>query len=127
MAVFAASRLSFLHVLVVEDEFVLREDITSYLRDCGCAVHEADTAEQAIAMCRAGVAVDVLFTDINLNGDAEGWQVAEVFRAARPAIGVVYASGNSDDQSRGVPGSVFFRKPYDRSKVLAACRRLQKM
>jgi CheY-like chemotaxis protein len=104
---------------------MLREDITSYLRDCGCAVYEAGSAAQAIAMCGAGLAVDVLFTDINLKGTAQGWDVAEVFRAARPAIGLVYASGNSADQSRCLPGSRFFSKPYDRSEILRACRHVR--
>src|ERR1700758_1609866 len=95
-----------LHVLVVEDEFLLREDIAAYLRDCGCAVYEAATAEEAIVMCRTvGLRLHVLFTDINLNGAAEGWQVAEAFRAARPTIGVLYTSGNAFDRSRSVPRS----------------------
>jgi CheY-like chemotaxis protein len=117
----AVSHLRSLHVLVVEDECMLRDDITSYLRDRGCAVDEADTAEQAIAMCAAGLTVDVLFTDIHLKGMTEGWEVAEAFRAARPAIGVLYASGNSADQSRCVSGSRFFTKPYDRCEILRAC------
>jgi CheY-like chemotaxis protein len=115
-----------LHVLVVEDEFMLREDIAAYLRDSGCAVYEAATAEEAIVMCRTvGLRLHVLFTDINLNGAAEGWEVAEVFRAACPTIGVLYASGNSLAQSRRVPRSRFFTKPYDKTEVLKACRGMQ--
>jgi CheY-like chemotaxis protein len=34
-----------LHILVVEDEPILREDVATYLRDYGCTVHEADSAE----------------------------------------------------------------------------------
>jgi CheY-like chemotaxis protein len=115
-----------LHVLVVEDEAILREDITHYLRHCGCTVHQADTAEGAVAMCRAGLRVDVLFTDINLNGTADGWELARHLRAARPKIGVVYTSGNSVNDSACVPGSLFFQKPYTSSEILAACRDLHK-
>jgi CheY-like chemotaxis protein len=112
-----------LHVLVVEDEFMLREDIAAYLRDCGCAVYEAATAEEAIVMCRTvGLRLHVLFTDINLNGAAEGWEVAEVFRAACPTIGVLYTSGNSFDRSP-VPRSRFFTKPYDKAEVLKSMPR----
>jgi CheY-like chemotaxis protein len=115
-----------LHVLVVEDEFMLREDIAAYLRDCGCAVYEVAAAEEAIVMCKTvSLRLDVLFTDIHLNGAAEGWEVAKVFRAERPAIGVLYASGNSLDRSRCVPGSRFLTKPYDRAEVLKACRGMQ--
>jgi CheY-like chemotaxis protein len=125
LALAAASDTNSLYILIVEDEPILREDIATYLRDCGCTVHEADSAEQALAMCRAGLRVDVLFTDINLNGIAEGWMLAKLFRTARPAVGVVYASGNSIDRSECVPGSVFFMKPYLRFNILAACRDLQ--
>jgi len=77
-------------------------------------------------MCEAGVAVDVVFTDINLNGPSSGWDVAEAFRAARPATAVVYASGNAIDRCRCVPGSLFFAKPYRLSDILDACRLLPK-
>jgi CheY-like chemotaxis protein len=114
------------HRPIVEDEALVREDITSYLRHGGCTVHEADSAERAVAMCRSGLRVDILFTDINLNGTADGWELARLFRAAHPAVGVLYTSGNSFDQSACVPGSMFFQKPYTSSEVLAACRHLQK-
>jgi CheY-like chemotaxis protein len=110
-------------VLVVEDEFLVREHIAQYLQGGGCVVLEADTAEQAIAMCKAGAPVDVVFTDIQLNGSASGWDVAETFRTARPGIAVVYTSGNSTDRSRRVPDSLFFDKPYNTADILEACRR----
>jgi len=109
-------------VLVVEDEFFIRQDTARYLEEEGCLVLEAATAEQAIAVCRSGTPVDVLFTDINLNGGASGWEVAEGFRAARPSVTVLYTSGNSVERSRCVPDSLFFSKPYCLSDILDACR-----
>jgi CheY-like chemotaxis protein len=109
-------------VLVVEDDVLVRDDIASYLRDQGCAVVEAATGERAIALCGSGMAVDVLFTDINLGGAATGWEVAEAFRAARPELPVVYASSNRVDRARCVPDSVFLSKPYRLGDVLSACR-----
>lgn len=113
-------------VLVVEDEFLLRCDVAEQLQDCGCTVLEADSGERAIAMCKSQMPVDVVLTDINLNGGPSGWDVAEAARAARPGVGVVYASGNGVDHSRCVSGSVFFSKPYRVSDILAACRRLSR-
>jgi CheY-like chemotaxis protein len=109
-------------VLVLEGEFFVRYDIVRYLQDAGCLVLEASTADQAVAICRAGTPVDVLFTDINLNGGGNGWEVAEAFRAARPSIAVMYTSGNCADRSRCVPASKFFSKPYRMSDILNACR-----
>jgi CheY-like chemotaxis protein len=111
-------------VLVVEDEFFVRQHIARCLEDGGCLVLEAATTEQAIAICRSDTPVDVLFTDINLNGGGSGWEVAEAFRAAQPGIAVVYTSGNSADRSRCVPASKFFSKPYRVSDILDTCRSL---
>jgi CheY-like chemotaxis protein len=108
-------------VLVVEDDVWLRDDIAQHLHAKGCVVLEAETGERAIAMCRRGTPVDVLFTDIDLNGDATGWDVADVYRAARPGIAVVYTSGNGVDRSRCVAGSRFFHKPYCMADILKAC------
>ena len=88
---------------------------------------EAGTAEQAMAICMAGTPVDVLFTDINLNGADRGWEVAEAFRAVRPHIAVLYTSGDFADLSRCVPASRFFSKPYRVSDILDACRSLPKL
>jgi CheY-like chemotaxis protein len=108
-------------VLVVEDDFLLRHDIVEHLQERGCVVLEAETGERAIAMCRRGTPVDVLFTDINLSGVASGWDVADIFRAVRPLIAVVYTSGNGADRSRCVTGSRFFHKPYCMSDITEAC------
>ena len=70
-------------ILVVEDEFIVREDIARYLRDAGWVVVEAESGHRAVAMCRSDTPVDVLFTDIQLNDSVNGWEVAEAFRAAR--------------------------------------------
>jgi two-component system, response regulator PdtaR len=113
-------------ILMVEDEILLRGMIAQYLQDRGCVVLEADSAEQASAICRSGQQVDVLVTDINLNGTGNGFDVAEVFRAAQPDVGVVYVSGNFVDRNRCVRDSLFFDKPYLDAEILQACQILGK-
>jgi CheY-like chemotaxis protein len=108
-------------VLVVEDELLVRLDIAEYLENAGCLVLEARSSAEAVAMCRDGKGVNVLLTDINLDGSGSGWDVAEALRAAQPDMGVVYVSGNSADHSRRVHGSLFFNKPYRSSDILQAC------
>jgi CheY-like chemotaxis protein len=111
-------------ILVVEDEWLVREDIAQALRVGGLAVLESPTGEGAIAYVQAGRHIDLVFTDIQLAGQLSGWDVAEQFRAARPDAPVIYTSGNSTDRSRSVTGSVFFDKPYFTADVVDACRRL---
>jgi CheY-like chemotaxis protein len=106
---------------MVEDDFLLRHDVVEHLQEQGCVVLEADTGERALAICRLGTPVDVLLTDVNLNGVATGWDVAEAFRAVWPRIAVVYTTGNGADRSRCVTGSRFFHKPYCMSDITEAC------
>jgi hypothetical protein len=68
--------------------------------------------------------IDMVFTDINLDGPMSGWDVAECFRLERPNAPVLYASGKAIDVQRRVPGSVFFGKPYDSTDIVEACKHL---
>lgn len=112
-------------ILVVEDEWLVRDVVVQALRDAGWQVIEASTAEDAIALTRAGHQhIDVVFTDIQLAGRLSGWDVAEQCRAARADFPVIYASGNAADRSRRVAGSLFFNKPYSTADVVDACGRL---
>jgi CheY-like chemotaxis protein len=69
-----------------------------------------------------GHAIDVVFTDIQLGGHLSGWDLAEVMRAERPDIPVIYTSGTSVGRSRMVPRSRFIAKPYQTEDVLDACQ-----
>ncbi len=102
-----------MRVLVVEDEELIREIVVDAFQDAGFEVIEAATGEDALSHCQDRKA-DVLFTDIRLPGQVDGWEVAERCRKLRPAIPVVYATGYSLAEHRPVPGSRFFYKPYGR-------------
>jgi CheY-like chemotaxis protein len=124
MPVSPGGGLDALVVLVVEDEWFVRRIIADFLHEAGCVVIEAEDGERAIHMCNSGMQIGVLFTDINLKGPADGWEVAEAFRAACADMPVIYASGNPKDPSRCVPGSLWFDKPYQPLEILRACVRL---
>jgi CheY-like chemotaxis protein len=108
-------------ILVVEDEWMVRDYIASQLRDQGHVVVEAATGEEAIALLAAETQrIDVLFTDIHLGGRLSGWDVAEAFRTTRPQIQVIYASGRPPETTRRVSGSMFLSKPYLADEILGA-------
>jgi CheY-like chemotaxis protein len=111
-------------VLVVEDELFLRCDLADYLREAGCVVMEAASADHAMAVCKDGAALHILITDIQLNGSASGWDVAEAFRAVRSDVAVIYTSADAHDRVRSVPNSLHFNKPYRPSDVVRACDQL---
>jgi CheY-like chemotaxis protein len=125
VSVSAENSVNALVVLVVEDEFPTRCAIADYLREAGYVVVETDSGEEAIALCKSDVSIDIVFTDINLSGSASGWDVAECFRMDRPDVPVLYTSGKRIDAQRCVPGSVFVLKPYNSTDVLSACQRLR--
>jgi CheY-like chemotaxis protein len=108
-------------ILIVEDEWLIREVIARYLESHGWAVLEACSGEEAAEILANGHSIDVLFTDIRLGGLLNGWDVAEAFRRSRPDAPVIYTSGNALPPQRDVAGSVFIAKPYKVDAVLRAC------
>jgi CheY-like chemotaxis protein len=111
-------------ILVVEDEWLVREMIVDHLRDAGWNVIEAENGEDALACLENGEEIDVVFTDIRLNGTLNGWDVGEACRRAAADLPVIYASGNAVEPAREVEGSLFFQKPYEPEHIRLACERL---
>ncbi len=112
-------------VLVVEDEFLIRMDITTLLEDEGFAVHEAADADEAIAILHANHDIKVMFTDIDMPGTMDGLKLAAAVRDRWPPVQIIVTSGHwqlSDDKLP-VQGR-FFSKPYDHSRVLSAIREM---
>ncbi len=110
-------------ILLVEDEWMVRDVLASELRNAGWQVIEASTAEGALALLETRQRIDLLLTDIQLAGHLSGWDVAERYRVARADLPVIYACDNSADRSRSVQGSVLFDKPYHVVQVVKACSR----
>ncbi|MCJ2035909.1 response regulator [Methylobacterium sp. J-068] len=113
-----------LQILLVEDEALLLEVITADLEDAGFGVFQAETAEGAMNILRAGSSVDLLFTDIRLPGQMDGWQLAEAARTLRPDLPVIYATGFSQTPPRLIDGSLFFTKPYRATAIIRAIQSL---
>lgn len=104
--------------LVVEDEWIILMQLAETLGEAGWSVREADTAELALATLAAEPAIDLLVTDIRLEGDVSGWDLAEAARRANPDVAVIYASANPTDDARMVAGSIFLGKPATSAELL---------
>jgi two-component system, response regulator PdtaR len=111
-------------VLVVEDDWIVREDVVTDLRQEGWAVLEAATGAGALQALHEVEKVDLLITDIGLADGLTGWDVAEAFRTSHPEVPVIYTSGNPVNDHRRVAGSVFLSKPVAVSDLTATCRKL---
>ena len=109
-------------VLIVEDEFLLRATISDHLRDCGFLVLEACDAKEAIEVIEAGVEIEVVFTDVKMPGEIDGFGLAKWIRENQPHLPVFIASGYSgklDIAKELCAGEQFFTKPYDIDLVAA--------
>ncbi len=118
-------------VLVVEDEVLIRMAIADYLRDCAYTVIEAGKAEEALELFAAAVTVDVVFTDVNLGGEMNGFALARWVRENRPGLPVILTSSasNAAEAASDVCGAgPLIEKPYpvehvgERIKALLAAR-----
>jgi CheY-like chemotaxis protein len=106
------------HVLFVEDEFLISEFVAQALSEQGFSVRAVSTAAEALLALRSDP-VDILFTDINLAGGMDGAALARRAREMQPRLPVVYASArpNMLDPADRVPGSSFVPKPYEPTAV----------
>ncbi|MEI9987777.1 MAG: response regulator [Aliidongia sp.] len=60
------------HILLVEDDVLVRFVVADRLREAGLAVIEAATADEALSYLAAGGRVDLAFTDIEMPGSMNG-------------------------------------------------------
>ena len=109
-------------VLVIEDEYLVRDMIVQELELAGLEVLEAESAEKGLALLKPGDRLDLLFTDIRLPG-MDGWRLAQEIRTRYADIPVIYASGYSDRVTL-LPHSKFLQKPYLPSQVLRSAAEL---
>ena len=107
-------------ILLVEDEMLVRELAYEDLTDAGHDVTTAGTGDDAAALLQRGESFDVLFTDIRMPGDIDGWQLAARARAMLPGLKVVYATGLNDDAAQRLDGETLLTKPYRRDDLLQA-------
>jgi CheY-like chemotaxis protein len=89
----------------------------------GFHVLEAADGPEALAYC-AEEDPDVLFTDIQLPGDVDGWDVARKCRESHPTLPVLYATAARLDIMKAVPGSTLFQKPYTPDQLVGVVQAL---
>lgn len=102
----------------------MRMELATGFEDENCAVLEAASAEDALALLRGQARIDLLVTDIRLSGTLTGWDLAAKAREADPAIPVIYVSANPPAPGRLVQGGVFIEKPALIAQVIGAARQL---
>ena len=120
-----------LRILLVEDEFLVRDMAAESLRDRGFDVLEAETGDKAAELLVDPDGVDVLFTDVQMPGALDGVALAVRARELYPAIPIIIASGYAPQLGERLSGFdpqvVFLRKPYRMTEVADMAWRLGPM
>ncbi len=113
-------------VLVVEDDHAVRTVAVSTLNDLGYRTLEAENADAALELLRAGARPDVLFTDMVMPGSAG---VADLVHAARktlPALAVLFTTGYTDNPQLSAealgPAARVLAKPWTRATLAESIR-----
>lgn len=108
-------------VLIVEDEPLLRMMAVDLVEDAGFEALEASNAKDAVAILERRSDITILFTDIEMPGDMNGLSLAAAVRDRWPPVKIIVTSGRYALPDIDMPsGSLFFGKPYDERKLVAA-------
>ena len=113
-------------ILVVEDEWGVRQFVTRALTRYGYRVAEASTAAEAVAVfARENGKFDLLITDVVLT-DTSGTELAEKLVRENPQLRVLLTSGYADDRVHSQlierRGFAFLQKPCSLVGLLLAVR-----
>ncbi|GAC1038691.1 hypothetical protein thsps117_34490 [Pseudomonas sp. No.117] len=112
------------HILVVEDEPLVRELICEVLTDMGAVVTDYDRADSGLAYLEAhATEVSLIVSDILMPGTINGHQLANIVALRWPALPVLLTSGFSGAQTHQLPANTrFLAKPWSFQQVEEAVR-----
>jgi DNA-binding NtrC family response regulator len=113
-------------VLVVEDEFLVRELAVCELEESGFNVIEFPTADDALAHLQSHVGeTAVIFTDVQMPGRLNGLDLAVIVSRSWPSIGVLITSGGVlVDPQNLPPCAKFVPKPWRPADMVSRVQRI---
>jgi PAS domain S-box-containing protein len=112
------------HVLLVDDDPLVREVLGDLLRSLGYQVSQAHSGQQALALLDA--TTDLLLTDFAMP-EFNGAQLALAARERYPHLPVVFLTGYAELQELELPDSLVIQKPtHEHVLALALAELLEK-
>jgi signal transduction histidine kinase/ActR/RegA family two-component response regulator len=109
------------HVLLAEDDGLVRRFAAHSLRSLGYVVTEAGSGPDALEAVESIPELGLLFTDVVMPGGLSGRDLAEAVVALRPGTPVLFASGYAEDvivhDGKLDPGVDLLSKPYTGSAL----------
>jgi DNA-binding NtrC family response regulator len=114
-------------VMVVDPDVLVRSVIAQYLRECGYRVLEGANADDVFSVLKAGEPVDIIFSEVKLSGELDGFGLAKRIRETRPEIDVLLTSGvaKAAEKASDLCDEGPLEKPYSPQEVLRRIQRLR--
>lgn len=107
-----------LEVLLVEDNPQVREFAEELLRDLGCRVISAGSADEALELL-GSTDIGLVLTDVVMPG-ISGVELARTIRRMQPDVPVLLATGYSEEILKNEPEFIVLAKPYGASTLTNA-------
>lgn len=110
-------------ILVAGRQKQWRDDISAQVRRAGYSATTVDSAVDALTVLVLGLPIDVLLTDVDLQGDVCCSKLAVEARALRPNLSIILASDLAGDEADLVPDAMVLPESARRDGVVAATLR----
>jgi CheY-like chemotaxis protein len=108
-------------VLIVEDEMLVRMCVADMIEEMGRKTVEAADADEAVRVLTNRTDIGFLFTDVEMPGSMDGYQLARTVRERWPDIAIMITSGRRQPRTGDIPpGGRFIAKPYDPRAIAQA-------
>lgn len=118
-------------ILVVDDEEVLRDIATTVLQGLGYRTYAAENGKVAMQILKANSDIDLLFSDVIMPGEMDGYELAQSAHDAYPHLNILLTSGFTKKRAENFAGDEKFLseidhhlldKPYNKSDLAFAVR-----
>jgi CheY-like chemotaxis protein len=114
-------------VLIAEDELSIPTVLAEHLHDCGFEVMATANTHEAMQLLSDGVSIDVLFADVRMQGEINGFGLTSWVRQNYPKVRIIMTSGvdrAAHQASELCDGTHNLRRPSDPASLAAEIRRL---
>ena len=111
------------HILVVEDEFLIRMMLTEQLREKCYNVTEASNADEALSKMTAS-SPQLIITDVRMPGSMDGIGLLLAVRENLPVLPIIVVSGHLVSIPKADDCTKFVRKPYSFDAVADTVEKL---
>src|SRR5262249_26318431 len=128
LATASLGRRGDMHVLIVDDDPIVRVALSEMLGDEGHETSTAPTGRAALELLNGGLRPGVVLLDLMMP-DMDGWELIDQIKKDPTLNGIPLAviSANADPPTRitsKMPGLAVIAKPFERQVILETLRKL---